>query len=74
MNVSEQNGYTLDTNVIRYKIGSSVQDKYKLPTKHFLKRVLKEANEGKSIIYIPNEVRRELEVQAYTLSKKEKIK
>lgn len=74
MKLSEEIAYTLDTNAIRYKTGSAIEEKHKLPTKRFFKRVINEVEDGTAVIYVPGEVRRELEVHSFVLRDKENVK
>ncbi|SFE59743.1 PIN domain-containing protein [Alteribacillus iranensis] len=61
--------YVLDTNVFRYKTATSTQesvDKRKMSAIRFWKMVLNEALAGQTSLYVPAEVKRELEVQSFT--------
>ncbi|OXB93088.1 MULTISPECIES: DUF4411 family protein [Bacillaceae] len=70
-NITETKVYMLDTNVFRYKSNPRAHKSYKKATKRFWRNVLQEFRNGESVLYIPKEVIRELEVQSYTLSEKE---
>ncbi|WP_339210571.1 DUF4411 family protein [Aeribacillus sp. FSL K6-8210] len=70
-NITETKVYMLDTNVFRYKSNPRTHKSYKKAAKRFWRDVLQEIRNGESVLYIPKEVIRELEVQSYTLNQKE---
>lgn len=59
--------YTLDTNVFRYPSNPS----FKNLAKRFWENAIIEVINGESVLGVPQEVIRELEIQAFTLKKKE---
>lgn len=61
--------YTLDTNVFRYK-ATKAEPQYKKQAKRFWKQVTEEIRNGEAVLFVPSEVKRELEVQSFTLGDK----
>lgn len=66
--------YTLDTNVFRHETNTTGAADLRRSAKLFWKQVLRELENGKAVLLIPQEVVRELEVQSFTLADKEKGK
>lgn len=66
--------YILDTNLFRHATNPNSGDELNRSARLFWKVALQEFKNGKAVLLVPDEVRRELEVQLYTLSKKEKRK
>lgn len=52
-----------DTNVIRYKV--NIDANIKKHARFFWKKVITEIQNGEAVIYVPDEVKRELEIQSF---------
>ncbi|AQQ52233.1 PIN domain-containing protein [Planococcus lenghuensis] len=66
--------YTVDTNVIRYYASKTGEPDLRLAAKVFWRKIKTEIAEGSTIIFVPAEVKRELEIQSYTLSGNENMR
>ncbi|WP_088006842.1 DUF4411 family protein [Indiicoccus explosivorum] len=66
--------YTVDTNVIRYHANKTGEPDLRLAAKIFWRKIKSEVAEGSAIILVPAEVKRELEIQSYTLSGNENMR
>ncbi|MCR2822368.1 DUF4411 family protein [Lederbergia panacisoli] len=67
--ISDQR-YMLDTNVFRYKVDS--HSNHRTKAKRLWRKILSELENGEAEIFVPLEVIRELEIQAYFMNKNEK--
>ncbi|WP_373895372.1 hypothetical protein ACUL41_13915 [Virgibacillus natechei] len=65
--------YTLDTNVLRYKINRDDGNDLRNAARIFWRKVENQIKHNEAVLLIPQEVIRELEVQSFTL-KNHKIK
>lgn len=60
--------YVLDTNIFIYLTNRSSSDDLRRETRYFWKKAKKEFENGEAVLLVPKEVRRELEIQSYTLT------
>ncbi|MFD1030182.1 PIN domain-containing protein [Metaplanococcus flavidus] len=63
--------YTIDTNVIRYQAGKTVDQILDRAARIFWRTIKEKAEKGEAVILVPAEVVRELKVQSHTLKTSE---
>lgn len=66
--------YVLDTNIFIYLTNRSSSDDLRRKTRYFWEKAREEFQNGEAVLLVPEEVRRELEVQSYTLTDKRNSK
>lgn len=66
--------YILDTNIFRHAVNPNSGDDLNKAARQFWRMALEEFENGEAVLLVPDEVRRELRVQLFTLGEKEKRK